>query len=238
MDQHRRLYVAVALIAILLITIATFAIMRLRKNTPSLRPARAEAAATSPALPMPAPALPQPTSTAVPDAGKNEPKKPSLAPAHAAKSSSDSESEPATQEVAVRENSSTRSTIDAPPDAPSLGQFSTGTSANLAAEIVATNTPTPGLTLPQSRGVVEGKLTRKVLPQYPEMARRAGVGGDVVLSATIGVDGKLKNIRVVSGSPLLREAAISAAKQWRYSPYLLGGKPVETDTHITISFKH
>jgi protein TonB len=70
------------------------------------------------------------------------------------------------------------------------------------------------------------------------MARRAGVGGDVVLSAMIGVDGKLKNIRVVSGSPLLREAAISAAKQWRYSPYLLGGKPVETDTHITISFKH
>ena len=177
----------------------------------------------------------KPSQTARP---KREPKKPSPALTHSVKSSSDSHNEPATQEVAVRETEPTPAPTDVPPVAPSLGQLSAASSANLAAAIVATNTPTPGLTLPQSRGVTEGKLIRKVLPQYPEMARRAGVGGDVVLSATIGTDGKLKNIRVVSGSPLLREAAISAARQWRYSPYLLGGKPVETDTHITISFKH
>ena len=235
-DQQRRLYLAVGLIAILLMVVATFGIMRLRKSASSPQPAPAATATTTPA---PTPALSQPSSTTVVEAAKSETRKPRAAtPAHTTKSSSESHNEPATQEVAVRENSSRSPAIDAPPDAPSLGQFSTGSSAKLAAEIVATNTPTPGLTLPQSRGVVEGKLTRKVLPQYPEMARRAGVGGDVVLSATIGIDGKLKNIRVISGSPLLREAAISAAKQWRYSPYLLGGKPVETDTHITISFKH
>lgn len=236
LDQRRRLYLAVGLIAILLIVFATFAILRLRKNAPS---PQAAPTATATTVPSPTPALSQPTSTTVVEAAKSEPKKPSAAaPTHATKSSSEPHTEPATQEVTVRENSSTSPAIDAPPEAPSLGQLSTVSSAKLAADIVAANTPTPGLTLPQSRGVVEGKLTRKVLPQYPEMARRAGVGGDVVLSARIGIDGKLKNIRVVSGSPLLREAAISAARQWRYSPYLLGGKPVETDTHITISFKH
>src|SRR5581483_11620997 len=198
-DQQRHLYLAVGLIAILLIAVTTFAIIRLRKSTPRPQPAPAATTAIAPAPPP----LAQPTSTAVVEAANSELKKPSPAPAHPAKSSSDSHGGPATQEVAVRENSSTSSVIDAPPDAPSISQLSAGSSANLAAAIVATNTPTPGLTLPQSRGVVEGRLTRKVLPQYPEMARRAGVGGDVVLSATIGVDGRLKNIRVVSGSPLL-----------------------------------
>lgn len=235
-DHQRRLYLAVGLIAILLIVIATFAILRLRKPAASPQPAPTAAATTTPAASTSVVA--QPTPTTVAEVPKSEPKKPSPAPTHSVKSSSDSHNEPATQEVAVRETEPTPTPTDVPPVAPSLGQLSAASSANLAAAIVATNTPTPGLTLPQSRGVIEGKLIRKVLPQYPEMARRAGVGGDIVLSATIGTDGKLKNIRVVSGSPLLREAAISAARQWRYSPYLLGGKPVETDTHITISFKH
>jgi protein TonB len=68
------------------------------------------------------------------------------------------------------------------------------------------------------------------------MARRAGVSGEVVMAGIIGTDGALHNLKVVSGSPLLREAALEAAKQWRYSPYLLGNKPVETETHITVSF--
>ncbi len=233
-DQQRYKYLAIALTTILLIAIATFAMLRSRKAAPRPQSAPIPAVTTTPA----AAAVTQAASTAVVESPKTEPKKPSPAPTHSAKTSSNSQSEPATQEVAVRESSTTSSAAEAPPVAPSLGQLSATSSANLAAAIVATNTPTPGLTLPQSRGVVEGKLIRKVLPQYPEMARRAGVGGDVILSATIGTDGKLKNIRVVSGSPLLREAAISAAKQWRYSPYLLADKPVETDTHITISFKH
>jgi len=125
---------------------------------------------------------------------------------------------------------------DVAPDAPAIGQIAGAPGSGIAASIVAAKTAAPELTPIQSQGVVEGKLIRKVLPQYPDMARRAGVSGDVVLSGTISTDGKLKNLNVVSGSPLLREAAMAAARQWRYSPYLLGGKPVETETHITISF--
>ena len=54
--------------------------------------------------------------------------------------------------------------------------------------------------------------------------------------STITVDGSLRDIKVISGSPLLREEALAAAKQWRYSPYLLGGKPVQTETRITMNF--
>jgi TonB family protein len=60
----------------------------------------------------------------------------------------------------------------------------------------------------------------------------------VVLAANIGTDGMLHNLRVISGSPVLRDEALSAARQWRYIPAMLSGKPVETDTRITISFHH
>jgi len=68
------------------------------------------------------------------------------------------------------------------------------------------------------------------------MARRAGVSGDVVMTGVIQTNGSLRDLKVLSGSPLLREAALDAARQWRYSPYMLGGNPVEAETHITISF--
>lgn len=131
----------------------------------------------------------------------------------------------------------------APPEAPAIGDVSNRSARALEASIVATRTATPALTpsiqtapVTLSQGVTEGRLLKKVLPRYPDMARRAGVAGDVVLTATIATDGTLRGIKAISGSPLLREEAIAAAKQWRYSPYKLGGKPVETDTRITMSF--
>lgn len=108
--------------------------------------------------------------------------------------------------------------------------------SSLPASIVAARPVTPDLPPSQSQGVVPGKLIKRVLPQYPDMARRAGVSGDVVMTAVIQTNGMLRQLKVVSGSPLLREAALDAARQWRYSPYMLGGKPVEAETHITVSF--
>ena len=125
----------------------------------------------------------------------------------------------------------------AAPDAPVINPAARA-SGSLPASLIATKTAAPILrSSPTSQGVVEGKLLRKVVPQYPEMARHAGVSGDVILSAKIAIDGTLQNLKVVTGSPLLRAAAIDAAKQWRYSPYMLDGKPVEADTRITISFR-
>ena len=71
---------------------------------------------------------------------------------------------------------------------------------------------------------------------YPDLARRAGIQGDVVLHAIISTDGRILELRVVTGSPLLVRAAVDAVQQWRYKPTLLDGEPVEVETTITVTF--
>jgi protein TonB len=58
----------------------------------------------------------------------------------------------------------------------------------------------------------------------------------VVLQAVIGKDGTIQNLRVVSGHPMLAQAALDAVKQWRYKPYYLNGEPVDVDTTINVNF--
>ena len=61
--------------------------------------------------------------------------------------------------------------------------------------------------------------------------------GAVVLQAVIAEDGKVKDLKVISGHPTLAQAAMDAVRQWRYRPYQLNGKPVAMQTQITINFK-
>src|SRR5437773_1030567 len=86
-----------------------------------------------------------------------------------------------------------------------------------------------------SAGVTQGMLVRKVTPTYPPLARTARVQGTVLLAAIIGKDGTVQNLHVISGHPLLTQAAIDAVKQWRYKPYILNGEPVEVDTQMTVN---
>jgi periplasmic protein TonB len=87
-----------------------------------------------------------------------------------------------------------------------------------------------------SQGVTSGLLVKKVTPSYPPLARQARIQGAVVLHAVIGKDGKVQNLQVVSGHPMLTQSAIQAVKQWQYKPYFLNGQPVEVDTSITVNF--
>ena len=76
----------------------------------------------------------------------------------------------------------------------------------------------------------------RVQPVYPVLARQSGIQGVVVLHAIIDRDGRVSELRVISGHPLLVKAAIDAVNQWRYQPTLLNGQPVEVETTITVSF--
>jgi protein TonB len=69
------------------------------------------------------------------------------------------------------------------------------------------------------------------------LARNMRIQGTVELSSVIGVDGRLKELRVLSGHPLLAGAAIDAVKQWIYEPTYLNGDPVEVIAPITVTFK-
>jgi periplasmic protein TonB len=82
-----------------------------------------------------------------------------------------------------------------------------------------------------------GMLIRKVIPDYPPIARNIRLEGEVVLRATISKSGMIENLRVVSGPPLLQQAAIDAVKQWQYRPYLLNGEPVEVETTVNVDFR-
>jgi protein TonB len=57
-----------------------------------------------------------------------------------------------------------------------------------------------------------------------------------VLQATISKAGTIENLHVISGHPMLIQAAMDAVRQWKYKPYLLNGDPVEVDTQITVNF--
>lgn len=66
--------------------------------------------------------------------------------------------------------------------------------------------------------VREPRVLEIVPPVYPAMAARARISGWVVLEAVVTEEGIVDEIRVVSGHPLLVEAAVNAVKQWRYEP--------------------
>jgi len=77
---------------------------------------------------------------------------------------------------------------------------------------------------------------RDVAPVYPPLATAARVQGPVVLQCVITTEGRVSEIVVVSGHPLLREAAAAAVRGWRYRPTLLNGEPVSVVLTVTVTF--
>jgi TonB family protein len=84
--------------------------------------------------------------------------------------------------------------------------------------------------------VQAAKIISQSQPIYGPVARQAHIEGTVVLHAIIGKDGTVSELEVVSGNPLLVQAALEAVKQWRYKPTLFLDKPVEVDTTISVPF--
>jgi periplasmic protein TonB len=88
----------------------------------------------------------------------------------------------------------------------------------------------------QGGEVTAASLVTQTRPAYPSLARQARIQGTVVLHAIIDKEGKVAQLEIVSGHPLLVQSALEAVKQWRYKPTLLNGDPVEVDTTIQVTF--
>jgi TonB family protein len=84
--------------------------------------------------------------------------------------------------------------------------------------------------------VQESKLITRTPPVYPPLALQARVSGVVHLSAVIGKDGRVANLSLISGHPILIQAALDAVQQWVYQPTLLNGNPVEVATQVDVLF--
>jgi len=97
--------------------------------------------------------------------------------------------------------------------------------------------PAPPLIRLRIGGSVQaGKILRQVAPVYPAIARQARISGQVRLEAIIAKNGRIENLQVISGHPLLVQAALDAVRQWVYRPTLLNGDPVEVMTVIDVNF--
>jgi protein TonB len=79
-------------------------------------------------------------------------------------------------------------------------------------------------------------LVERVEPEYPPLAVRAKVQGVVILEARVDRQGRVEDVRVLRSIPLLDNAAITAVRQWRYSPLLLNGQPERFVLTVTVSF--
>jgi TonB family protein len=102
--------------------------------------------------------------------------------------------------------------------------------------------PPPPLTLPPPQsvrigpGLTQTGLVRRVEPVYPQAARAARVQGVVLLRAVINKSGQPVDLSVISGHPLLNDAAVQAVRQWEYRPAMFNGQPIEIITTVTVNF--
>jgi protein TonB len=83
----------------------------------------------------------------------------------------------------------------------------------------------------------DDQVLHRVHPTYPKQARARKLHGAVVLQAVINKQGKVDSLQLVSGDPLLAQAAADAVKQWRYKPYWHNGEAADFQTRITVDFK-
>ena len=80
------------------------------------------------------------------------------------------------------------------------------------------------------------EVTKRIPPEYPLDARRAGVDGTVMVQALVGKDGRVKNTRVVKSIPMLDEAAVAAVRKWVFKPAATNNKAVAYWVAVPVRF--
>ena len=140
----------------------------------------------------------------------------------------------------AQENSNRR--MDAPPPpvtqgVPKSGAPSSslpGVNHNSAASVPSPVKPPPPKII--SGGVLNGKATSLPKPAYPPIARAANASGAVNVQVTVDESGSVISANAVSGHPLLRQSAVSAARQAKFSPTKISGQPVKVTGVIIYNF--
>jgi TonB family protein len=94
----------------------------------------------------------------------------------------------------------------------------------------------PSVPVKQGGGVLQGSAIHRVQPAYPVAARNSRIGGRVVVEVVVDECGRVIKARRVIGPIELSSAAIRAAEDWRFTPTILGGRPVRVIGTITFNF--
>ncbi len=91
--------------------------------------------------------------------------------------------------------------------------------------------------IPVDAAEMQKHLERSVAPVYPEVARKAGIEGDVVLRVYVSTSGTVTDLKVLDGPPILARAAVEAVRRWQYQAPRIDGRPANVVTTIVVSFR-
>ncbi len=91
--------------------------------------------------------------------------------------------------------------------------------------------------IPVDADEMQKHIERSVAPVYPEVARQAGMEGDVVLRVYVSSSGRVTGAKILDGSPILARAALEAVQQWQYQAPRMNGRPANVVTTLVISFR-
>ena len=108
-------------------------------------------------------------------------------------------------------------------------------SANIPPTPAAKSSGSDFLEVPED--FADDQVVHRVHPNYPKQARARKLHGTVVLEAVVNKQGKVDSLQLVSGDPILAQAAADAVKQWRYKPYMHNGEYADFQTRVTVEFK-
>jgi protein TonB len=112
-----------------------------------------------------------------------------------------------------------------------------GVIGGIVGGLPAAPTPPPQKAIRVGGQIKQPKKLKDVAPVYPDIAKQARVQGVVILECTISPQGKVTNVKVLRGVPLLNDSAMDAVRQWVYTPTLLNGVPVPVIMTVTVNFK-
>lgn len=117
------------------------------------------------------------------------------------------------------------------------GAFATSTLVGPTTTAKPATPPGPSVAAVRVGGSIRSpNKIHDVPPVLPEVARRAGVFGTIILELTIDVDGTVTSAKVLRSIPLLDKAAVDAARQWRYEPTVLNNQPIPVILTATVTF--
>jgi len=124
----------------------------------------------------------------------------------------------------------------ASPDAasPSIALGNVPASGNLSNLASPVGASTPSMVTQSELEPVS--VIKRVAPIYPPVARQRMLSGSVVVEAIVDKQGKIADLKLVSGPPIFRDAAFDAVKQWQFKPAKLNGQPIEQPTKIRLDF--
>ena len=131
---------------------------------------------------------------------------------------------PPAKQVAQDEPAPPSLAASARPDAPITGLY------------LPAKSPDAIITAPPVSKLEPPVALKQPAPRYPQIAKTARIEGAVVLEAVVGRDGEVGDVRVLSGPPVLAQAAMDAVKQWKYKPATSNGEAVESPIRLEFKF--